>query len=301
MARAGMNSPFRTHWLSPGMRVQVVAPSSPFDSDDFERGLARLRARYDVRHDPEILERTGYLAGTDERRATELLRAIEDDSVQGIIAARGGYGATRILHRLPIETIAKHPKLLVGFSDITALHALWARAGLGSIHGTMVAALARCDEPQAQRFIAALEGALPRPITGLQSLVGGRARGPLLGGNLAILTALIGTPYAPPLQDCVLFLEDVGERPYRLDRMLTTWEQAGWLKLPRAIVLGAFTKGPAGEDGVTMEQVLQERLQSLGIPVLTGVPAGHLDDNLELPLGTVAEVDADSGTLRFGE
>jgi muramoyltetrapeptide carboxypeptidase len=294
-----MTLPFRMRTLSPGKRVHVVAPSSPFDAEDFERGVLRLRQRYDVRHDDDILARSGYLAGTDERRAAELLRAIEDDAVDAILAARGGHGATRLLDRLPAEVVAQHPKLLVGFSDITALHALWARAGLGSIHGPMVATLGRSPEMLVERYIASLEGALPPPITGLSALAQGRARGRLLGGNLAVLTALIGTPYMPPLQDCVLFLEDTGERPYRVDRMLTTWHNAGLLRLPRAIVLGAFVNAAAGPDAVSVEQVLQERLVTLGIPVLTGVPAGHVDDNLELPFGAMVEVDATLGTLEF--
>ena len=285
--------------LSPGKRIHVIAPSSPFDAADFERGIARLRQRYDVHHDPDILRRAGYLAGTDEQRIAELLGALQDDGVDAIIAARGGYGATRLLDRLPVSIVALHPKLLVGFSDITALHALWARAAQGSIHGPMVATLGRSPEPLVERFIAAIEGAMPQPIEGLVAIAEGRARGRLFGGNLAVLTALIGTPYAPPLHDCVLFLEDIGERPYRVDRMLTTWQQSGCLQLPRAIVLGAFTDAPTGADGVSVDQVLQERLGRLGIPVLSGVRAGHLDDNLELPFGAMVQVDAARGALVF--
>jgi muramoyltetrapeptide carboxypeptidase len=299
--RSFTSARFRMHRLRPGARIQVVAPAGPFDQDEFERGVERLRARYDVFYEPGIAERAGYFAGSDERRANELLSALRDRYVHAIVAARGGYGATRLLDRIDADLVAKHPKLLVGFSDITALHALWARAGLGSIHGPMVAALGRCNDTQIARWIAAVEGALPPPITGLTALAGGSAQGPLLGGNLAVLSALIGTPYAPPLAGCVLFLEEVGERPYRVDRMLTSWAHAGWLALPRAIVLGGFTDAETGADGTTVEHVLQERLGSLGIPVLTGVPAGHVDDNMELPFGAIAVVDAAQGTLAFAE
>jgi muramoyltetrapeptide carboxypeptidase len=294
-----MSSRFRMHRLRPGARIQVVAPAGPFDQVEFERGVERLRRRYDVYYAPSIAEREGYFAGSDERRAGELLAALRDRYVQGIVAARGGYGATRLLDRIDAELVAKNPKLLVGFSDITALHALWARAGMGSIHGPMVAALGRCNDAQLARWISAVEGTLPTTMTGLTALAGGRAQGPLLGGNLAVLTALIGTPYAPPLAGCVLFLEDVGERPYRVDRMLTSWAHAGWLALPCAIVLGGFTEAEPGEDGTAVEQVLKERLGALGIPVLAGVPAGHVDDNLELPFGATAVVDAEQGTLAF--
>jgi muramoyltetrapeptide carboxypeptidase len=294
-----MHAPFHLPHLRPGQVIQVIAPSSPFDAADFERGVERLRTRYDVRYDPSLLDRRGYLAGSDARRAAELLAALENPDVRAIVAARGGYGATRLLDRISAEHVARHPKLLAGFSDVTALHALWARAGLGSIHGPMVAALGRGTDAQVARWVAAVEGASPAAVTGLHAIAGGRARGPLLGGNLAVLTALIGTPHLPPLDGCVLFLEDVGERPYRIDRMLTTWRHAGLLARPIAIALGAFTDAQPGPDGVTVEQVLEERLGGLGIPVLAGVPAGHVEDNLELPFGAMCTIDAARGALYF--
>jgi muramoyltetrapeptide carboxypeptidase len=285
------------------MRIQVIAPASPFPIDEFERGVARLRQRYDVLYDPGIVERAGYLAGSDARRVSELLRAIEDDRVHAIVAARGGYGATRLLPSLSVASVAAHPKLLIGFSDITALHALWARAGLGSIHGSMVAALGRCDEPNFQRWLRAVEGEPLPMVSGLQTIATGTknepACGRLFGGNLSLLSALCGTPYAAPLADCVLFLEDHAERPYRVDRMLTQLQQAGCLERVRAIVLGSFTDCQPGRDEITVEQVLTEHLGGLGIPILSGLPAGHLDDNLELPLGASVEVDARRGTLAF--
>lgn len=285
--------------LRPGMRLHVVAPASPFPIADFERGIARLRQRYAVSHDPAITERAGYFAGRDERRTRELLAALEDDGIQAIVAARGGYGATRLLPALPVASVARRPKLLVGFSDVSALHALWARAELGSIHGAMAAGLGRMPDAQLARWFAAVEGDPPAPLTGLTALAPGSARGRLFGGNLAVLTALIGTPYLPDLAGCVLFLEDVGERPYRVDRMLTTWAQAGLLALPKAIVLGSFVDGTPGPDGTTLEQVLAERLGRLPIPVLSGIPAGHVDDNLELPFGALVHVDAAQGSLAF--
>jgi muramoyltetrapeptide carboxypeptidase len=288
--------------IAPGSRIQVVAPSSPFPRDEFNRGIARLSERYEVCLHPTIFDRSGYLAGDDARRLTELRAAIEDDSVHAIVAARGGYGATRLIDQLDAASVASHPKLLVGMSDISALHALWARAGLSSIHGPMVTEIGRADDAQLARWIAAVEGATPPPITGLHVVAGGHhgaARGMLLGGNLAVLSALIGTPYLPELEGCVLFLEDVHERPYRIDRMLTSWLHAGLLYLPRAIVLGGFDDCQPGEDGVTVEQVLAERLGSLGIPVLSGVPAGHRPNNLPLPLGGRVEVDPVHGTLTF--
>lgn len=254
-----------------------------------------------MRFDEAIFEREGYLAGSDLRRLEELRAAIIDPSVRAIVAARGGYGAQRLLDGLDPELVRSHPKILVGFSDITALHALWARAGVRSIHGAMVAALGRGDEALLERWRGLLYGAVSEPVGDLRAIVGGRAEGVLVGGNLAILAALCGTPYAPPLDGAILFLEDIGERPYRVDRMLTTLHHAGWLARVAGVALGAFTESPPGSDGVEVSEVLVERLGALQVPVVMGVPAGHIDDNLELPFGSRVALDADAGMLTFLE
>jgi muramoyltetrapeptide carboxypeptidase len=286
-------------WLAPGARIAVVAPASPFDAASFELGMVRLRDRYLVDHDASILDRRGYFAGDDTRRLRELAAALADDRIDGIIAARGGYGATRLLPHLDVERVRRRPKLLIGFSDITAMHALWARAQVASVHGMMVATLGRAPAPQVSRWFDALEGRFSPCVRGLTTITSGQAEGVLLGGNLTVLTALIGTPYFPRLDGAILFLEDVGERPYRIDRMLTTWRSAGVLAAVRGIALGAFEKAEPGDDGVTAHDVLRERLGDLGIPVVSSVPSGHIDDNLELPLGTSVRLDTESGELRL--
>jgi len=298
-----MSAAFPRTTLRPGACIAAIAPSSPFPRDDFERGLARLRQRYDVQVSEGIHERTGYLAGSDARRLAELIAALEDDEVQAIFAARGGYGATRLLDRVPLPLVARARKLLVGFSDVSALHALWTRAGVGSLHAMMIAGLGRASDAQVERFVRTIEGAVPGPFASLHPIAKGSARGVLVGGNLAVLTALIGTPHALDVSGRVLFLEDVGERPYRVDRMLTTWLSSGALTRVAAIALGGFTDADPGPDGVRVEDVLAERLAGLGVPVVSGVPAGHIDDNLELPLGAVVEVRAQGseGLLTFEE
>lgn len=288
--------------LQAGSRVVAIAPSSPFDVAAFEVGLARLRERYQVDHRPDLTTRAGFLAGHDDRRFTELQHAIEDDSVEAIIAVRGGYGATRLLDRLEVSALARRPKLIVGFSDVTALHALWSNAGVQSIHGPMIAMLGRAvnDAPDVlPDLFRLLEGGKPSPIAGLGCIREGTALGPLKGGNLSVLTALIGTPFMPALLGAILFLEDIGERPYRVDRMLTTWRQAGLFQQVSAVVLGAFTDCDPGPDGVTVEDVLRSHLQALNVPVLTGLRAGHIDDNQPLLFGAVVEVDASAGSLKF--
>lgn len=285
--------------LRPGDGLAVVAPSGSFDLAAFERGVARLKQRYRVIFRADISDKKGYFAGDDDRRLRELREALQDKEIKAIVAARGGYGSTRLLERLDTSLIAESKKLLVGFSDITALHAAWARAGIRSLHGPMVTALGDCQERLWQRWVAAVEGAVPQPVTGLTAIAAGSARGPLTGGNLSILTALLGTPFEPPLDGRVLFLEDVGERFYRIDRMLTTWLQSGRFEKLAAVALGAFEKVDTGPEGVTLESVLKDRLAALGIPVVSGVPSGHIRDNLELPFGAEVSVDAGAGTLEF--
>jgi len=280
--------------------VALVAPSGPFDRATFERGVSLLTARgYVCRFDEGIFARDGYLAGDDARRERELLAALTDPDVKLIIAARGGFGTTRLLPRLSVDVVRTAGKGLVGFSDITALHALWARAGVASLHAAMVAKVGGLDEALQGRWLRALEGEPAEAILGLSTLVPGRVVGPLIGGNLAVLAALVGTPFAPPLDGAVLFLEDIGERPYRIDRMLTTLTHAGWFERVRGIAFGAFCESPPGGDGVSARDVLVRHALGLGLPCVADVPAGHVDDNRELPLGQHVALDAGAGTLRF--
>ena len=291
--------------LRAGAHVRIVAPSSPFGREDFDRGVLRLRERYRVSYDERLFEAHGFLAGDDARRLAELRAALDDESVDAIVAARGGYGATRLLPELELERVRDANKLLVGFSDVTALHAVWARAGLRSIHGPMVAALGRAEPSWVERWIAAVEGAPFAAMTGLEILAegarGDAVEGPLVGGNLAVLAALVGTPFAPPLEGAILFLEDVGEAPYRVDRMLTTLRQAGWMDRVAGVALGFFTDCHPRPDGRTVTDVLRDRLSDLDVPVVAGLGAGHEPDNQEIPLGARARLDAARGTLELLE
>ncbi|CAN5363359.1 LD-carboxypeptidase [soil metagenome] len=274
-----------------GSVLAVVAPAGPFDRDAFDAGVEWLRTRYEVRFDGGIYSRCGFLAGDDARRLGELRAALADPVIDAILCARGGYGATRLLGGLDPATVATANKLLVGFSDATALHALWARAGVRSLHATMVAGLGTADAAVRDRWVAAVENhGAPRRWE-LETLVGGRAEGRLIGGNLAVLGALLGTPFAPPVDGCLLFLEDVGERPYRVDRLLTQMRSAGWFERASGIVLGSFTESSPGPDGVSLDDVLCERLGGTGLPVLRGFAAGHIDDHVPVPFGALARLD----------
>jgi muramoyltetrapeptide carboxypeptidase len=279
--------------------VRVVAPSSPFELERYARGFELLSARYKVSEGHSLFTRHGFLAGEDDARLQDLLTALRDEDVRAIVPPRGGYGSTRILPSLPIDEVRAAGKWLVGFSDVTALHALWARAGLCSIHGPMVGSLPEASAELQRSWFALLEGSPPPPLTGLTQVVGGRAEGRLFGGNLSVLAALVGTPYSPDLTDTVLALEDVGERPYRLDRMLTTLLQSGVLQGVRAVILGQFTKCDPGPDGTTAEDVLAEQLGALGVPLLRDAPFGHVPENTPLLFGARAVVDATYGRVDF--
>lgn len=276
--------------VSEGSMLSVVAPCGPFDRERFEAGVAWLRERYAVRFDEGVFSRTGYLAGSDDRRLNELIAALVAPDVDAILCARGGYGATRLLPQLDPQLVSNANKLLVGFSDVTALHSLWARADVRSIHAPMVGALAGASESVREAWCATLEGRSAGRCWELRTLRFGYAEGALIGGNLAVLAALLGTAYAPNVAGKILFLEDVGERPYRIDRMLTSLIQAGWFDTCAGIVLGAFTEGEAGPDGMTVEDVLSERLGESGVPVVSGLPAGHIEENTPLLFGALARI-----------
>src|SRR5512140_2421748 len=291
--------------LGPGDRVVVVAPSSPFDPLDLERGVAWLRERYEVVvDDAGVCTRTGYLAGDDARRTAELARAMQDARARAIVAARGGYGAMRILEALPWDAWAQRPSWLVGFSDVTALHVEALRRGVATVHGPHVTGLGR-DEHASVRtaFRAALEHPRARRAwEGLRVVHSGArapATGPLVGGNLALLEAMAAAGRTPVPPGAVLALEDVTERPYRIDRMLTSLRLSGDLARASAIVLGDFDKCDPGPDGVRVEDVLAERTAGLGVPVVAGAPFGHGARNEAFVLG--ARVTVDGAAVRFEE
>jgi len=285
--------------LVPGDRVAVVAPAGPFPREELLRGLAWLRTRYRLKVSPGLFERDGYLAGSDARRSRELTAALCDDEVKAIVAARGGYGVMRVLDAIPWDELRRHPKWLVGFSDITALHAAAWAAGVASVHGPNVTGLGRGSSPAVRlAWIGCIEGSTsPRRWTGLRTLRGGEARGVLVGGNLSLLHAMAAAGRLVVPQGAVLALEDVTEAPYRVDRMLTSLRLGGYLARASAIVFGAFTRCATGADGRAIEEVLAECTCDLDVPVLAGAPFGHEAHNEAFVLGRVARVAA--GSLTF--
>jgi muramoyltetrapeptide carboxypeptidase len=281
--------------LVPGDLVAVVAPSSPFSRDELLRGLAWLRGRYRVRMSPEVFARDGFLAGSDARRTQELANAFRDPAIKAVLAARGGYGAMRILGDAPWEELGRAPKWLVGFSDVTAFHVMAWRAGIASVHGPNVTGLGRDASPLVRAaWLASVERPGARRVwAGLRVVQSGRAEGPLVGGNLAMLEAMAAAGKLIVPDGAVLALEDVTERPYRIDRMLTALRLGGHLDRVSAIVLGGFEGCGPGPDGRTAEEVLEERTRTLGVPVVSGAPFGHSPHNEAFVLGVNAVVEND--------
>lgn len=287
--------------VSTGSIVDVIAPSGPFDHERFRAGLGLLeKAGLRPRHRPDVFSRERFLAGSDERRAAELIAALKAPDSDLVWCARGGYGATRLLSDLPLEIIRGAGKLLIGFSDITALHARWLAAHVPSLHAPMVAKLTEEPETSLTRLLELLLTGRRPPLSGRPGRPG-IAEGTLAGGNLTVLTALLGTPFQPRLEGCVLFLEDVGERPYRLDRMLVQCRQAGLFQGVVGLAFGHFTDCEEKDRSAAAEDVLHEHADRLKVPVVAALSCGHESPNEPLPLGLRVRLDAAAGTLNWLE
>lgn len=288
--------------LRPGDPIRIVAPSGPVPRADFEAGAAILSTRYQLRYDDTLFRSEGFLAGPDEARISQLNEALRDPEARAVVMARGGYGLTRILPFIDPELLRTADKPIVGFSDGTALLAAAARAGIASVHGPVVTQLPRLPPADQQAFWGILE----RPGPGLlldqlEAPVPGRVQGPLFGGNLEVFSRLLGTPFLPELDGAVLFFEDIGERPYRVDRLLTHLDLAGLFSAAAAVVIGEFVdcreRDPARFPSPTVEEVLLDRLGRLAIPVAFGGTFGHGTRNVAMPYGTLVELDTRHGTL----
>jgi muramoyltetrapeptide carboxypeptidase len=317
-----LKTPQRPRRLGPGDTVGVIAPASaPPDPKKVDAAVAVLEGLgFKVRLGPNVRKRLGFLAGSDRERAADLMRMFTDRRVNAILCVRGGYGTARLLPRLDYAAIRANPKIFVGYSDITSLHcAFLTRAGLITFHGPMLnsdfadPALPEFTRrsflrtlgapPNADEHAAGLNLAAGYPGKTIQSLRRGVARGQLIGGNLSVLATTIGTPWQPPFRNRILFFEDVGEAPYRLDRLLTHLLNCGLLQQVAGIAIGINpecedpTAQTAKEYRQTLRDVLRERLLPLQVPIVTGFPFGHVPHNATLPVGATVILDAHRGEL----
>ena len=305
--------------LRAGQTIALVSPSGPLtapdgttpDTETLERARARLaEAGFPTVVAPHALDARGYLAGRDEDRLHDLHAAFADSGVHAVLCVRGGYGAMRLLDRIDYDLIRAHPKVFVGYSDVTALHAaLYTHARLVTFHGPMAGRLAGSDPSPLDALLAAVTqpaplGALVNPpgAPAVETLVAGTAEGVLVGGNAALLTALLGTPYAPPYDGTILFLEDIVDHAYRLDRKLVHLRLAGALRAAAGIVVGETlvrqaNSGPA----LCVREILDDLIVPLGTPAIYGLACGHGAHQLTLPIGVRARLDASRGVLSILE
>lgn len=297
-----MNPARPPRWPRPGQVLALTAPGGAVEANALTEGLAMLRALapdLTVRVDPEVARRQGYFAGDDQQRAAHLTRVFQDPAVGLVMAVRGGFGCSRLLPALDLAALAASGRALLGCSDLTCLLNALAAQGLVSLHGPMLTQLARLDPPSQADLMALLAG---RPVW--PSLLAGRplrpgqARGPLMGGNLTLLCHLLGTPHFPPLAGAILLLEDLGEAPYRLDRMLTQLELAGVWRQVAGVAVGSLSDQPS--DAEVLTAAVAERLSALPLPVVMGLPVGHGPANRLAPLGALAEIDGEAGRLTVG-
>ena len=285
--------------VMPGARIAVVSPASPFSREEFDRGVAELRRLgYDPTYDDDVFARTGtYLSGAAEVRAAAFARAWSDPSIGALIAVRGGYGSVQMLPLLDPDMMRKTPKLFIGYSDNTSILSwLTCQCRITALHGPMIEGrLARGSAGfDAESMLAFMQNGSGRTLApeGVSVVRGGEAAGPLFGGTITQLAASLGTPYAfDPPAGCVLFLEDVNERPYRLDRMLTQLRLAGILSRARALVFGEMRGCDEPDGRVTAADAVREATQDFHGPILFGFPSGHTAGPCwTLPLGAVVRV-----------
>jgi muramoyltetrapeptide carboxypeptidase len=301
--------------LRPGDLIGLVSPASaPSSSEMIEQGVRYLeRLGYRVKVGEHAATVRGYLAGTDDQRATDLNEMIRDQDVKAIIAVRGGYGSTRILSMIDYKALKRHPKIIVGYSDITALQlAIFCRTGLVTISGPMsgVEMLDNIDPYTEESFWRVVTsrskiGELKNPAgSPLKILRAGVAVGRILGGNLATLSALLGTSFAPGFKETILILEDIDEAPHRIDRMLSQLQNARILEKIAGLVFGKFTDCVPTDPSkpfLTVDQILDNIAHHVKIPVVSNLQYGHIPKKLTIPIGVKAKVDAKKGTIEVLE
>jgi muramoyltetrapeptide carboxypeptidase len=303
--------------LSKGDTVAVIAPSSGVEAEEFDKALQNMTdLGFKTKVGKSARNIKGFLAGTDKERLDDLHQAFADKEVKAVWCVRGGYGASRFLPDLDFNLIRKNPKILIGYSDITALHlAIHQNTGLVTFHGP-VAASTYSDYAKNHVVDVLMNPSTPYKIElspdniakesnlfKTETITKGKARGKLIGGNLSLLTALAGTPSG--LRDTkgkILFTEDVGEQPYRVDRMLTQLRQSVDLRQLAGIALGVFEDcNPKDGNSQSLIDVIKDRLGDLGIPVIYGLSFGHIRDQFTLPIGIEAELDTENATMIFLE
>ncbi len=296
-----MTSMISPKWYQPGQTIGLAAPASPFGRRYFENSLKVLGEMHPglrLRADGSIFAADGWLAGSDDLRARHLMRLFGAEDVGLVWAYRGGFGSSRVLPLLDLETMAASGRCLMGFSDITCLLAALARHGLIGLHGPTLNQLPHLDLISREDVRSIIKGApgWPHVLRG-RTVTPGKAQGPLLGGNLSLVCHLMGTPWSIPFDGAILFLEDTNEQPYRLDRLLTQLELAGVPGRIKGLALGLF--GAHGYVNPERDRAVEQRVREWGVPLVCGLPFGHGPRNRVLPVGAAARIE-EPGILKVG-
>ncbi len=303
--------------LKKGQKVGLIAPGSSIEEEALQEAIKNIKELgLQVELGTHVRARHGYIAGTDEERLNDLHMMFSRSDIDAIWCARGGYGCSRLLPKLDYELIQSNPKLLIGYSDITALlNGIFEKTGLVGIHGPVGASqqttytkahfVGVAMHPKKQFKIELSSENLEKEDQAFETHViqPGKAEGMLVGGNLSLLAAMAGTGYQPAVKDRLVFIEDVGEKPYRVDRMLTQLRQAYALEEAAGLALGVFADCEADEDdaSLTLKECLQDRLGDLGIPVMYGFSFGHISNQCSLPVGVRAQMDTTRKTITLLE
>lgn len=305
--------------LKPENKIALVAPGSYISKQELEESRSKLELLgFQTVYSEKIFNQVGYFSGTDSIRAEDLMEKFEDKKVDGIMCVRGGYGCARILPLLDYKSIKKNPKVLIGYSDVTALmYGIFKKTGLITFHGPV--ATSTFNDFSVRNFNAVLvEDKFPKTFSnatedlddnpyGVTTIVKGKAKGKLIGGNLSIMVSLIGTDYDVNYDDSIIFIEEVGEEPYRIDRMLTQLIQAKKFENAAGIMMGIFRKcepkidDPSFAKSFSLMEVLQDRLSNLKIPVIYGMSFGHIKNKFTIPFGASATLDTEEQTFSLEE
>ncbi len=292
--------------LKRGDTLGLVAPASPiYDPNDFDEMMVSLMdLGFKLKLSKHVRNQRGFLAGTDKHRAQDLMNMFKDPDVDGVMCVRGGWGCNRILPHIDFNVMHDNPKVFCGFSDITSLHmAIYKESGLHTFHGPVGASNWNDFATDAFTRIA-MKGEkttfhIPEDDVDNFTINSGTTQGKLLGGNLTVLTSMIGSEYVPSFKNAVLFVEDVGESIYRIDRMIMQLKLAGILDEISGFIFGKCTDCDSGENSLTIQQVLDDHIKPLNIPAFYGAMISHADDNITLPVGIDAEIDASKKTIRI--
>ena len=307
-ATSGSTQKIKPKALKAGDTLGLVAPASPiYESSVFDEMLTNLQdLGFNLKLGKYVRNQRGYLAGTDQQRADDLMNMFRDPQVDGVMCIRGGWGCNRILPLLDYDVFRNNPKAFCGFSDITSLHmAMYQKSDLITFHGPVGKSNWNPFTVDAFKEII-LEGETPTfeiPADDKRNFVitPGTIEGKLLGGNLSVLVSMIGSDYLPSFENAILYLEDVGESVYRIDRMLTQLKLSGVLNQISGFVFGKCTNCDAGDNSLTLEQVFDDHIKPLDIPAFYGAMISHEDDNITLPVGLKAGIDATKKTIRVLE